>query len=134
MIESNLDLVHEITIKEMPKRFILKGRKKPFSPGMNHYIKMHWTLQKQAKDLSKKFLTPHFENIPEMKSIEWVWSWGKSRFDNDNRQFFWQKMGQDLLKGWKVSEDTAKEVNWCGFGTNFGQNDALKIRIYGERK
>ena len=127
-------LTYETRILEMPKRFVLKGVKKPFSPGMNQYIRLHWTAQKKARELAKKFMEPHFTNMVPMKYFDWEWYWGHSRFDNDNRQFFWMKMVQDMLKGWKIEEDTSRFINKCTFSQNKGQPEDLIVRIYGEVK
>lgn len=131
------DLIQEITIRKVPVKYEIKKVKKKnqaVSLGMNQFMHLHWVKKAEVKKYAQQFMQYHFMNMPEMKYFDWEWSWGKSRFDNDNRQFFWMKITQDLLKGWKIEEDTSKFINKCTFYQNKGQLDDLKIRIYGERK
>jgi hypothetical protein len=127
------DLLMCINIPDIPKKWSV-GAKKPFSPGFNHFMRLHWTQQKKARDTAKRFLKPHFEDMPKMDFLQWGWYWGKSRFDMDNRQAFWHKMAADLLNGWKIVDDKTEYLNGCFYKEDQGQTEDLRIFIYGKVK
>tara|TARA_R110000824_G_scaffold322093_2_gene508843 strand:+ start:984 stop:1379 length:396 start_codon:yes stop_codon:yes gene_type:complete len=73
------------------------------------YSSVHFAVRKQVVDQAKLFLKPHLQDCPKLgKNISISIGYRtekKTKFDLDNKAFFWQKIICDLLQTMGKIED-----------------------------
>tara|TARA_B110000285_G_C15097362_1_gene602879 strand:+ start:337 stop:732 length:396 start_codon:yes stop_codon:yes gene_type:complete len=73
------------------------------------YSSVHFSVRKQVVDKAKQFLKPYLMDCPKLgKGISvsvGYQSLKKTKFDLDNKAFFWQKIICDLLQSMNKLED-----------------------------
>tara|TARA_R110000782_G_scaffold226360_1_gene313116 strand:- start:1131 stop:1526 length:396 start_codon:yes stop_codon:yes gene_type:complete len=73
------------------------------------YSSVHFAVRKQVVDKAKQFLKPYLMDCPKLgKGISvsvGYQSLKKTKFDLDNKAFFWQKIICDLLQSMNKLED-----------------------------
>jgi len=124
-------MIYHKEIKEPIEKIILgKNKKSTYYLTANlFYSSVHYAVRKQVVDKAKIFLKPYLMDCPPLgKNISisiGYQSPKKTKFDLDNKAFFWQKVICDLLqKMGKIDDDSVDYIRQIHY---FYQKGEAKI-------
>lgn len=106
-----LIMIYRKDIPEPIEKVVLgKNKKSTFYLTANlFYSSVHFAVRKQVVDKAKQFISPYLMDCPKLgKDISisiGYQSPKKTKFDLDNKAFFWQKIICDLLQRLEKIED-----------------------------